>query len=62
MTDALQTLISKNTRLVHLDLSETGLSADMILELVKAINLSKSLSVVHLSGNPGLTTATVNKL
>jgi Ran GTPase-activating protein (RanGAP) involved in mRNA processing and transport len=52
--EGLQNFISQNTKLMHLDLSDTGLSEDMILEIVKAVNYSANLIALHLSGNPGL--------
>ena len=39
---------------MHLDLSECGLSSDMLLEISKAMKYSQSLIAVHISGNPGL--------
>lgn len=55
VVEGLQNFISQNTKLMHLDLSDTGLSEDMILEIVKAVNYSANLIALHLSGNPGLT-------
>lgn len=40
VVEGLQKLISKNSKLMHLDLSDTGLSEDMILEIAKAVNVS----------------------
>jgi hypothetical protein len=47
---------------MHLDLSDTGLSEDMILEIVKAVNYSANLISLHLSGNPGLTIQVESKI
>jgi len=37
-----------------MDLSECGLSADMILAIIKSVKKTTSLLAVHLSGNTGL--------
>lgn len=42
-------------KLFHVDLSEVGLTSDIILKLIKPIKDNLSLIGLHLSGNPGLT-------
>lgn len=53
MLDSLSTIL-KNEKLYHIDLSELGLTSDIIGRLVPIIKYSTSLIGVHLSGNPGL--------
>lgn len=48
------TTILKSEKLYHIDLSELGLTSDIIGRLVPHIKYSTSLIGVHLSGNPGL--------
>jgi hypothetical protein len=48
-------MIKSNLKLFHIDLSETGITADIINHLIKHIKISTSLVGVHLSGNPGMT-------
>ena len=55
MLDCLIEIISKNSKLYHLNLTETGLTQDIILKLIKPIKNSTSLIGIHLSGNPGIT-------
>jgi len=62
VVDLLQLMLSSNSNLMHLDLSECGLSADMLLEISRSIKFSMSLIAVHLSGNPGLTQYVKNKI
>jgi len=40
--------------LIHLDLTNTGLSEKMIEEIGPALRRSKAMRSIHLSGNPGL--------
>jgi len=47
--------LRNNQNLLHLELSDTGLTKDVITGLIKPIHESTSLISVHLSGNPGLT-------
>jgi hypothetical protein len=44
----------------HLDLSGTGLSKDMILDVVRAVLSSPSMLAIHLSANPGVCSKLVN--
>ena len=48
-------MIKSNSKLFHVDLSETGITADIINRLIKHIKNSTSLVGLHLSGNPGMT-------
>ena len=48
-------LVSKNEELIHLDLSSTGLTGEILISLIKPIKQSLSLIGIHLSGNPGIT-------
>jgi hypothetical protein len=43
-------------KLVHIDLTCTGLTDHVVYELGRAIRRSVSLMAIHLSGNPGLST------
>jgi len=47
---------------MHLDLSDTGLTEDMILEIIKGVKYSQNLIGLHLSGNPGLSLAVEAKI
>lgn len=47
--------IKYNRSLLHLDLSHTGMTESMITNLGTAMRRSKSMVVLHLSGNPGVT-------
>ena len=55
-------MLSRNERLFHLDISECGLSADMLKEIAKAVSYAPSLLALHLSGNPGLSQETIEHL
>jgi len=46
--------IKRNRRLIHLDLTCTGLTAKMMEMFGRTLRRSKSLRAIHLSGNPGL--------
>jgi hypothetical protein len=50
----LTTLITLNKKLIHLDLSETGLNSYVISRLIKLVRNSPSLVGLHLSGNSGV--------
>ena len=54
VTAALIRLVSKNTKLAHLDLTGTGLNSDILTKLAKPIRNSPSLVGVHFSNNPGV--------
>ncbi len=62
VVENLQNFIAQNSKLLHLDLSETGLSEDMIYEIIKALNYSNSIIGLHLSGNPGLSNQLCKKI
>jgi hypothetical protein len=62
VVDLLQLMLNKNHNLRHLNLSDTGLSANMILEVSKAIKANNSILAIHLSGNPGLTETVICRL
>ena len=47
-------LIKYNSKMLFLDLSQTGLSKEMLLEFGPALRKAKSLLSLHLSGNPGI--------
>ena len=47
-------LITKSYTLQHLDLSDCGLTENILLLLSKSINVSHCLLSVHLGGNPGV--------
>ena len=55
MLNCLSRIIKFNTKLVHCDLTCTGLTTHVVYELGRAIRRSVSLLAIHLSGNPGLT-------
>lgn len=46
--------IKYNPKLLHMDLSKTGLSDKMLLFFGPALRRAKSLISLHLSGNPGI--------
>ena len=46
--------IRRNRNLIHVNLEATGLTYEMIKELLVAIKLSRSLQAIHLCGNPGV--------
>jgi len=50
-------LIKYNKNLLHLDLSSTGLTEQMLRTIGASLNRSKSVLALHLSGNPGVTPA-----
>ena len=52
----------KSHVLVHVDLSDCGLTEGMLLELSKTIAQSQSLLTVHLSGNMGLKDEVIRKI
>ena len=47
--------IKYNSRLLHFDLSYSGLTKRMLLPFGAALRRAKSLLCLHLSGNPGIT-------
>ena len=53
--EQLYSFLRGNKKLIHLDLTATNLSEDVILHILPAIKRSKSLHGIHLSGNPGVT-------
>ena len=62
MSKLLEKFISHNRSLLHIDLSDTGLTHFMLLRLGNAMNISPSLLAIHLSGNPGITETQVKRL
>ena len=50
----LSKFIKRNMRLIHVDLTNTGLSEKMLYAFGPALRRAKSLRSIHLSGNPGL--------
>ena len=61
VTRFLTQIISNSSQLMHLDLSNTGLSEKMMLKVIKAVKRSRSLMGVHLSGNEGMSEAFIAK-
>ena len=55
VADSLLRFVRIDKRLIHLDLSQTNLSEQMILNIIPGIKKSRSLMAVHFSGNPGVT-------
>ena len=55
VADSLFRFVKVDKRLIHLDLTQTNLSEQMILHIMPGIRKSKSLMAVHFSGNPGVT-------
>jgi len=51
----LSKFIKYNKNLLHLDLSSTGLTENMLWQLGTALRRAKSLLAIHLSDNPGVT-------
>ena len=56
------TAIKRNKKLMHLDLSCTGLSPLIVKEIGNAMRRARSLLSIHLSDNPGLTKANLEYL
>ena len=52
--DNLTKFIKANKKLIHVDLTNTGLSGKMIELFGSALRRSISIRSLHLSGNPGL--------
>ena len=48
-------LIKHSKILTHINLTGTGLSAEVIYEMGNSLRKCRSILVIHLSGNPGLT-------
>ena len=48
-------MIRQNTKLVHLNLQNTGLNQPVLIDLVRAVKRAKSLLGLHLGMNPGIT-------
>ena len=40
--------------LQHLDLSDCGLTEQIVLDIVNVLNQNTGLVAIHLSGNPGI--------
>mmetsp|Transcript_33923 Transcript_33923/g.52238 ORF Transcript_33923/g.52238 Transcript_33923/m.52238 type:complete len:176 (+) Transcript_33923:195-722(+) len=47
--------LRRNINLIHLDLSNTGLSEKQLWYFGRALRRTKSLRAIHLNGNPGIT-------
>ena len=54
MIHDLSRFIKCNKQLVHLNLEGTGLSADMIKELLVVVKKSRTVQALHLCNNPGV--------
>ena len=52
---SLNQLIRFNTRLQSVNLSNTGLNAQVLVGLVSSLRHAKSLLCLHLTANPGIT-------
>eukprot|EP00347_Sterkiella_histriomuscorum_P014450 403360819 len=52
---SLSNFIKYNKNLLHLDISNTGMTQPMLWSLGTALRRSRSLVSIHLSGNPGVT-------
>jgi hypothetical protein len=48
-------MIRQNTKLIHLNLQNTGLNQQILVDLVRAVKRAKSLLGLHLGMNPGVT-------
>jgi len=46
--------IRRNKVLLHLNLESTGLTYEILKQLLVAVKMSRSLQAIHLCGNPGL--------
>ena len=55
-------IIKHSRTLQHMNLTGTGLSAPVIHEIGTCLRRSRSVLVIHLSGNPGLTTENMEYL
>ena len=47
-------IIKHSRTMQHIDLTGTGLSTQVIYDMGTALKRSRSVLVIHLSGNPGL--------
>ena len=54
--------VLRSQTLMHLDLSDCGLTEQILIQLSKSINNSMSLLSAHLSGNPGLKDHVIAKI
>lgn len=56
------TLVKKNTKLHHLNLTGVGITQPIFKTIMTALRRSRSLQAVHLSHNPFLHTATIAEI
>jgi hypothetical protein len=54
--------IKYNPKLIHFDISKTGLSKDQLREIGPALRRAKSLLALHASGNPGVSKEITDEL
>lgn len=59
--ELLSLMFQSNQTLTHFDLSNCGLTEDIIYEILTYIKSSPTLVSIHLSNNPGITRDSVNK-
>ena len=62
VVDCICTIIKYNPNLIHLDLSNTGLTEPMMWHFGQALRRAKSLRSIHLCGNVGITDELVEYL
>ena len=55
-------IIKHSRTLIHMNLTGCGLSAGVIYEMGNSLRRARSILVIHLSGNPGLTTKNMEYL
>lgn len=55
-------IIKHSRTMIHMNLTGTGLSAGVIYEIGTCLRRARSVLVIHLSGNPGLTAENMDYL
>ena len=55
LIESIVMLVKRNKQLLHLNLTSTGLTEQMIVDIAVALRRAKSLLSVHLCGNKGVT-------
>lgn len=60
MVDNLCSFIKRNPKLMHLDLSQTGLLESNLIQIARCIGHAASILAIHLSGNE-ITQAVLDK-
>lgn len=55
LSQKISNLIRHNDKLQHLDLSNTGLNEQVMIDLVPSLKRAKGLVSIHLNFNPGST-------